>query len=230
MITATLRGRKRSLLAVLLCLSLATTGCVTTDAESSFTPEQQQLREQKARWNQTVATGAVAGAATGTAIGAVAGKGSLEGILIGAVAGLVVGTVAGMVVADRNLEFEKRELSAEQRIAAARTATQNLETRAGTSEALARSNRARLDQLDSQYRANLITADKYRAETAVMRKDVELIRESAEDAKKARDKIVASSAQVPQLKAEEPKMGSAQRRMENSANQIEEKLNRIPST
>jgi len=221
----------RNVLVVVLC-ALLLGGCVTTSTpEVGLTPEQAALRQQKANWNRTVLTGTATGAAVGATVGAIAG-GNNRGAaaLVGGLLGAVVGTVAGAVVADRNLKFENRELNAEQRIAAARESTQNLEARAATSEAIAAKNRARLDELDRQYRSNQITAAQYRTEAASMRKDVDLIKESADDARSARAKLVTSSQQVAGLMAEEPKMSAAQRRLEQSADQIEEKLNRIPTT
>jgi hypothetical protein len=222
----------RGFLVGLLGVALATSGCVTTDTgpETGLTSEQQLLRDQKARWNQTVLIGAVAGTAAGAATGAAVSGGSAQGTAIGAAIGLAAGTLGGVFVANRNLEFENRQLSAQQRVAAARTATQNLESRAATSEMLARNDRARLDQLDAQYRSKQITAAEYRTQAAPIRKDVALMKESAQDANTAREKIGTSSAEVPQLAPEAPKMGAAQRRLESSADQIEEKLNRIPST
>lgn len=222
-------GRKA--LVAVLCASLLG-GCVTTSTpEVGLTPEQAALRQQKENWNRTVATGALAGAAVGAGVGlAVGGQNRGAAALVGGLLGAAVGTLAGVAVANRNLKFENRELSAEQRIAAARESSQNLEARAATSEALAAKNRARLDELDRQYRSNQITAAQYRAEASGIRKDVDLIKESANDAQSARTKIVTSSQQVPGLMAEEPKMSSAQRRLEQSADQIEEKLNRIPTT
>jgi hypothetical protein len=221
----------RRFIVALLCVAMTTAGCASNQPEAGLTPEQNALRAQKANWNKTVLTGALAGAALGAGIGLAAGganRGAVAGVA--ALAGLLIGAAAGALVAERNLKFERRELDAEQRIAAAQESTQNLQARAATAEALAAKDRARLDELDQQYRTNQITAAKYRAEAASIKKDAELIKESSEDAKSARTKIVTSSQQVPALMAEEPKMGEAQRRLDQSADQIEEKLNRIPST
>jgi hypothetical protein len=236
MIGLSSRRYGRAILVAVLCASLATGGCVTTgDGDANLTPEQQQLRAQKQRWNETMISGAAVGAAVGAAGGLAVGlaSGSKNAGLIALTAGLVgaaIGAGVGALVADRNLEFEKREMNANERLAAAQRATQNLESRAATSEALARTDRAKLDQLDAQYRANTITAAQYRTESASIKNDLALIKESAEDAKKAREKINTVGTQAPVVLAEEPKMGAAQRRLEESANQIEEKLNRIPST
>ena len=213
---------------------MALAGCAS---EQGLTAEQKLLREQKARWNQTVAVGALVGAAAGAGIGAAAAAASggnsrdagIAALVFGAV-GLVAGLVEGMKTADRNLKFENQELSALQRVAAAEETTKILNDRAAAAESTTASNRARLDDLDRQFRANEITAIKYRAEAETMRKDLELMQEYAGDARKARTAIVTSGEQVSQLLVEEPKMSAAQRRLEQSAESLQEKLNRVPTT
>lgn len=226
-----IRSGTRRLLSIVVCASLALAGCVTGDVDpQSLTVEQRQLRAQRERWNQTALTGAVAGAALGAGIGALASQGSGQAALIGGLVGLVAGLAAGAMVADRNLKFENRELSAEKRIEAAKDISNQLEQQAAVSEALVRSNEARLDSLDAQYQAKQITAAKYRAEAQVVGQDLKLIKETAEDAKKARERLVTSSGEVPQLQAEEPKLQQTQLRLEDSARQLEAKLSRVPST
>lgn len=228
---ATCSGARR-LLSFFVCISLALGGCVTSGASSSqaLTPQQQQLRAQKERWNQTALTGAVAGAAVGAGIGALASQGSGSAALIGGLIGLVAGLAAGAAVADRNMKFENRELSAEQRIAAAKEATQQLEQQATLSETVARMNEELLDSLDAQYHAKQITAAKYRAEAQISAEDLKLIKASSEDTKKTRERIASSSQEVPQLQAEDPKLQQLQLRFDESARQIETKLSRLPTT
>jgi hypothetical protein len=233
MIGLSSRPYGRAVLVTVLCVSLAIAGCATTGVpEANLTSEQQQLRAQKERWNETMISGAAVGAGVGAAGGVVLiNSGVKEAVVVGVAAvlvGAIVGGAIGALVADRNLEFEKRKMSAEARLAAAQKATQNLEARAAISEALVQSDRAKLDHLDAQFRDNQITAAQYRTEAVSIKSDLALIKDSAEDAKKARDKINTFVAHVPQMRAEEPKMGAAQRRLEESANQIEEKFNRIP--
>lgn len=236
MIDLSLRRYGRAILVAVLCASLATGGCSSMgEGDANLTPEQQQLRAQKQRWNETmisgIAVGAALGAAGGLAVAASTRDGNVALIgLIGAGVGALIGAAVGALVADRNLEFEQSEMSANERLAAAQRSTQNLEARAASSEAIVRSDLTKLDQLDAQFRANGITARQYRTAAASIRKDLDLIKESAEDAKKAREKINTVGQQHSQLLVEEPKMGAAQLRLENSANEIAEKLNRIPTT
>jgi hypothetical protein len=232
MTVLSIRSGARRLLSLVVCASLALGGCVTTGADASqdMSLEQRQLRAQRERWNQTALTGAVAGAALGATIGAIASQGSGTAALVGGLIGLMAGMAAGAAVADRNMKFENRELSAEKRIEAAQDISNQLEQQAAVSEALVRSNEARLDALDAQYQAKQITAAKYRADAQVISQDLKLIKETADDAKKARERLATSSNEVPQLQAEEPKLQQTQMRLEESARQLEAKLNRIPST
>lgn len=216
-------------MAVVVCIAMAVAGCEMPEAQPDLTPQQVQLRQQRERWNQTVLTGAVAGAALGAGIGALAGHGSTTGVLIGLFAGLAAGAAAGKAVADRNMKFENRELSAQQRIDAAKQTTAELQQAAALSENIVRSNEEKLAALDAQYKAEKITAAKYRAEAQNMTEDAKQIRAFAEDAKKAREKIDTSSAQVPALAEEGPKMEDCQRRLQDCADQLEAKLAQLPA-
>lgn len=224
-----LMGRK--VVWAIACVAMVGACAGASPNEPGLSPEQQQLRVQKQNYTSTVVTGALVGAAAGAGIGAAVGgqnRGAAAGI--GALAGLAAGLIAGALVAERNLKFERRELSASARISSAQQTSSLLQMQATAAEALVTKDQQRLDQLDAQYRANEITAVRYKAEAATIKKDAELIRESANDAKSAREKLVTSSAQVPALMNEEPKMGDAQRKLELSADQLEEKLKRIPTT
>jgi gas vesicle protein len=188
------------------------------------------MRQQSQRWNQTAATGALAGAAMGAAGAAAFGRGNTgQNALIGAGIGALVGLAAGMAVAERNLGFENREASASQRIQSAQQVASNLNNTAAASEQVAKQNQQRLAQLDRQYRAGQITAAQYRNETASMRQDAELMRKTAGEARDARQRLVASARQVPQLMTEEAKIDQAQRRLEAAADDLESALRRVPT-
>jgi methyl-accepting chemotaxis protein len=134
-----------------------------------------------------------------------------------------------MAVAERNLGFEKREASASQRIEAAQQIASNLNNTASASEQVARQNQQKLAQLDRQYRAGQITAAQYRNETATMRQDAELMRKTAGEARDARQRLVASAREVPQLMNEEAKIDQAQRRLDAAASDLESALRRVPT-
>jgi len=219
--------------AALLSLSLLLPACQNPNVGAGgqpLTAEQQAMRQQSQRWNQTAATGALAGAATGAAAAAAFGRGNTgQNALIGAGIGALVGLAAGMAVAERNLGFEKREASASQRIEAAQQVASNLNNTAAASEQVARQNQQRLARLDQQYRAGQISAAQYRSQTETMRQDAELMRKTAGEARDARQRLVASAREVPQLMNEEAKIDQAQRRLEAAADDLESALRRVPT-
>ena len=233
MLQFSVAGVCRKVFSLFVCVTFLA-GCASHSSEElDLTPVQRQLRAERERYNSTMITGALAGAALGAGIGAAAGSGSKNtaaGAGIGLLAGLVVGLVAGAMVAERNLQFERQDISAAQRIQAAQQTAQQLQQRAATAEMVARENREKLDQLDTKFRAQQISANKYRAEAATIRKDVELIKESAAEAKNAREKLVTSSSQVPALIQEEPKLRDAQHRLERAEKELNETVKRIPTT
>ncbi len=226
------RARGWRMTAVLVSALLLVSACAQQGpygaSGAPLSPQQQALRDQSARWNRTVATGALAGAATGAAIGALASRNRGTGALIGAGAGLLAGALAGVMVAERNLAFENREANATQRIAAAQQIAVNLDKAAAAAEQVTADNRRRLAALDRQYRAGQITAAQYQAETAAMREDVEVMRKTAGEARDARQRLVASAREVPQLMNEEARIDGAQRRLEVSASELDTALRRVP--
>lgn len=227
--TPAIRAAAMALALALLLPACQTTGATGMANTAALTPQQQALREQSERWNRTAATGALAGAALGAGTGAlIGGRNRGTNALIGAGIGLVGGLLAGAVVADRNLAFENRELTAGQRIEAAQQISANLNNAADASERVTQENRQTLARLDRQYRAGQITSAQYRGETEAMRQDVDLMRKTAGEAQDARQRLVASGSEVPQLMREESKIDSAQRRLEVSASDLEAALRRVP--
>src|SRR3954447_24391464 len=111
----TARKPTTGMMAAAMSLALLLPGCQNAGAPAAtnavaLTPLQQTMRDQSSRWNQTVATGAVAGAALGAGIGALAGgKNRGTAALLGGLAGAAAGGLAGTVVANNNLAFENRE-------------------------------------------------------------------------------------------------------------------------
>jgi hypothetical protein len=221
--------------AMALSLMLVLTACQTPGSAAGaagLSPQQQALREQSNRWNMTVGTGALVGAGGGAAIGAAAAgrNNRAAGAVVGGLVGLIGGAVAGTAIANRNLGFENRELSAAQRTESAQQVAQNLNNAASTAEQVTQDNRRRLAQLDQQFRGGQITAAQYRDESASMRQDVDLMKRTSGEAKDARQRLVASASNQPQLMAQEGRIDSAQRRLEVSANDLEDALRRVPTT
>ena len=215
-------------LALLLpaCQNAGTPGSATA---TSLTPQQQAMREQSTRWHQTVATGALAGATLGAGIGALSGGNRGTNALFGGLAGALAGGLLGTTVANRNLGFENREVNASQRIASAQQIADNLNNTAATSERVTADNRRKLAQLDRQYRSGQITSAQYREQTETMRQDAELMRKTAGEAKDARERLVASGREIPQLMNQESKIDAAQRRLEVSAGDLETALRQVPT-
>ena len=223
------RGRARAICLALTLVMLLPACEGMMGASVPLTPQQQALRDRDKRWYQTVATGALVGAAAGAALGAAsAGDDYGMGILIGAGLGLVTGALTGLFVADRNLGFEKREASAQDRIVSAQQIATSLEDAAVTSETVAAQNKERLVLLARQYDAKQITIAQYRAETKPMRDDVELMRKASGEAGEALQKLAAASAEVPQLMTEDPRIRAAQQRMDRSANELDAALKSVP--
>ena len=191
-----------------LSLGLLLPGCQNAGAPGvsnavALTPLQQTMRDQSSRWNQTVATGAVAGAALGAGIGALAGgKNRGTAALLGGLAGAAAGGLAGTVVANNNLAFENRELSATQRIDAAKQTNQELSAAAATAEKLAQDNRVKLVDLNRQLSGGQITTAQYNAQIEPMRKDLELMRKWQANGEDTQQRLEASSKDVPQLRAQ----------------------------
>lgn len=220
--------------AAAMALALALPGCADMGLNGTgapLTPQQQALRQQQQNWNQTVATGAILTSALGAGLGALAGGSGNRGrgAVIGGLAGLLTGLVAGSVVANSNQRQAQSAQTAEERLASAQQAAQQLEQTANAAEQTATDNRARLAQLDRQYRAGQVTAAQYRAEAATMREDVQVMRKAVTDADKARLQMTQAVNSTPGLAAQERKLGEAQSRLSFSATELEDALQRVPA-
>jgi hypothetical protein len=229
------RGKTpKRMAAMALSLLLLLPACQTPGGVggAALSPQQQALRDQSDRWNMTVGTGALVGAGAGAGIGAAAAgrNNRAAGAVIGGLVGLIGGAVAGTAIANRNLAFENRELSASQRIESAEQIAQNLNNAASTAEQVTQENRRKLAQLDQQFRGGQITAAQYRDASASMRQDAELMKRTSGEAREARERLVASARTQPQLMSQEAKIDSAQRRLEVSASDLEDALRRVPTT
>lgn len=222
-------------LGALLGVALLVQGCATTGGPmantANLTPAQRQLRDQDQRWWQTTTTGAVSGAALGAVAGAVLGGRNNRGeaALLGALIGGIAGTMAGATMANRTLEFENREASANERIASAQQAAASFEQAAMTAKQVTDENARRLEALDRQYRARQITAEQYRRAAAPIQQDKELMERAAGDARGMRERMVAQRDALPAITAAEARIGPAQRSLESSAAQLDDLLRRVPA-
>jgi hypothetical protein len=224
------RGRLAGARALAFCVAVALliAGCATPAHDPQLTPAQNELRMANARWNNTVATGALTGAGAGVA-GCLAARMSIEQALICAAIGAAVGAVAGAAVADRNYTFANRAASAQSRIESATATANALEAQSSAAQQVVAQHRRQFTELDRQFRARQITAAEYRDRAQPARQDLEQMREGARNGAEARQKINAVSGDLPQLRAQEARIGPAQRRLEGSAAELEDMLRRVPA-
>jgi mannitol-specific phosphotransferase system IIBC component len=148
-------------MAVVIGGALLLSACATTGATGPMTPAQQQLHDSNTRYATTAATGVVVGAVGGALIGYLAG--GTKGALIGAGAGAVAGGVAGFMVAQNNYQQSRTEQNFQAAIADAQQQSAAFRQDAVLSEAVASQARATAARLQSQLRANSISAAQYRA-------------------------------------------------------------------
>ncbi|TDP44988.1 YMGG-like glycine zipper-containing protein [Zavarzinia compransoris] len=186
---------------LVLVAALGLGGCVSNsysfgggDYYEPLTPAQAALREQTDRFNETVATGAVAGALLGALVGALAdSRNPGRGAAIGAAAGGVLGGASGYYIASENEQYASREQALEARIQAARNEAASYRQIAASSSKVAAENRRKLAQLEQQYRNGQISARDYKARTAAMHEDLRLMDEALSNAGEVRQKIYDDS-------------------------------------
>lgn len=213
-------------LAVIVMLQACSNGPNGMD-QATLTKEQAIIRQQSSNWQQTAATGLIAGGALGGSIGAAFGG---EYALIGAGIGALLGLVAGVVVADRNLAFENRELNAKKRMRAAQELLDNLNTMASASERVSKRNRLILAELEQNYQAGRLTAAQYSAKAELMRADGTIMRQAAGETAEVRQRLVQTGREFPDLLRGEGSISSIQERLEGAAASLEEALARIPAS
>jgi hypothetical protein len=124
--------------------------------------------------------------------------------------------------------FSSRNTSANLRLLAAGDVARNLFRAVEVSQRVSFQNKQRLAQLDEQYRAGQITVAQYRAETETMRQDAELMRKTAGEAREARERLVASARELPQLNGAKALVDFSQRRLDTAATDLESALRRVP--
>lgn len=181
-----------------LSAALALGGCATGGASydgTPLTPAQAALRAQTDRFNETVATGAVAGALLGALIGAISdSKNPGRGAAIGAAAGGVLGGASGYYIATENERYANQEQALQARIEAARNEADSYRKIASASARVAADNRQRIATLEQQYRNGQISARDYKARTASMEDDLRLMDEALANSRDVRSKMAQDSA------------------------------------
>lgn len=194
----------RPLGVMVLVTALGLGGCATGggggygyDYDQPLTPAQAALRQQTDRFNDTVATGAVAGALLGALVGALADSDNRgRGALIGAAAGGALGGASGYYIASQNEQYASREQALDARIQAASNEANSYRQIAASSARVAADNRQKIALLEQQYRAGQISAKDYRNRTASMQEDLRLMDEALSNAGEVRQKIAEDGSQI----------------------------------
>jgi uncharacterized membrane protein len=212
--------------ALAFAVSLALASCASThDDGQPLTPAQRELREQNARFNETIATGAVVGAITLGLLGALlAGpRDRGTGAAIGATAGAMMGAAAGHYLATRNERYASREQAAIARAQAAEREAAEFAKTARAAEQVAAENSARLRQLEAELRTGQATADKLAAQRRAAEQDLALMEGAIGNARKVEEAMRADGAS-----AQAAQVGESRRRIEESARQLREALDQGP--
>jgi hypothetical protein len=183
-------------LAVAACLAVS--GCAT-QGDENLTQSQRELRDKSGRFNETVATGAIAGAALGALLGALAGgKGNRGGgAAVGAAAGGLLGGGTGWYLATRNEDYANREQALNARISAARREANDYQHMADLSDRVRADNEAKIASLDGQLKAGQITGEQYRRETASIQEDVRRLQAALEHNEKVQVGLRQDAARAP---------------------------------
>ncbi|MCB9960315.1 MAG: glycine zipper 2TM domain-containing protein [Rhodospirillaceae bacterium] len=171
--------KPRAAMAAILAAMMVVSACGSTGGRASsenLTPAQRNLREEADRFNQTIGEGAIAGAIVGGILGAlVSDDNRLAGAAIGAAAGAVVGGGAGYFVAVQNEDYASQEDRLEAEIAAAQQDVARYREIVRTTQQVVDQHKARIAQLNAQYRSGQVSLTTVQSEQATMRQDLELI-------------------------------------------------------
>jgi Ni/Co efflux regulator RcnB len=145
--------------------------------------------------NQTVMTGAAAGAALGALIGLAAGGRDNRGggAALGALLGAAAGGLAGAAVQGQNQRFARTEQNLDRQIVAAENDAAEWRRAADASARIRSANERRLAQLEGRYRTGQISLAQYRREVGEIREDLGKLRESAGQARAASGEIADAS-------------------------------------
>src|SRR5882724_804071 len=134
---------------VIFAITLALAGCahIGGASDANLTPAERQLRDSTDRFNETVATGAVAGAILGALLGALVSSNNRG---------------AGAYVASRNESYASAEAGRDAQLAAAQKELANYRDIARYSDQVVAENQKKLATLDAQYKNGQMDAKQYR--------------------------------------------------------------------
>jgi uncharacterized protein YcfJ len=176
--------RSKKLVAI-IAFSLALAGCVTTQ-DAQLSPAEQRLKQSASRFNETVATGAVAGAVLGAFLGALAAgpNNRQQGAMFGAAAGTAIGAGSGYYIATRNEQYASREQTMNARLTAAQREVDSFRDLAQSSRQVAEENTRKLSALGQRFDARQISADEYRRQAAASRQMSDLMTKTIAEGEK----------------------------------------------
>ncbi|MCC7283288.1 MAG: hypothetical protein IT556_12955 [Acetobacteraceae bacterium] len=216
-------GRNRMLSGALALLMLG--ACASSANDPSLTPAQRALRQQTERFNETVATGAVAGALLGALAGALlAGNNRgnrLGGAAIGAAAGAALGGAGGYYIAGRNQRYASREQAAQSRLEAAQRESADLARTAALSDQVSRENAAKLAAARERYAAGQITRAQLDAQLRQAKADLALIQQGVEHSIK-----VEGAMRTDGVGGEASRVATSREQMQESADRLQAALAR----
>lgn len=187
--------RLRSIVLV-ASVGIVLAGCAAGGYDPGLSPAQNQLRQSNARFNQTVGTGAGAGALLGAVAGlALGGRNRGQAALIGAAAGGALGAGAGYAVASNNLNRASSEAQFNDAIQEANAEANRFQSAAQASQQVADEAMADSRRLNGQLRAGQITQAQYRTSLSKYQADNDAMTKQISEARNA-TAAMRRSAQV----------------------------------
>lgn len=209
--------------AVMASAGILLAGCAAGGGyDPSLSPAQNQLRQSNARFNQTVATGAGAGALLGGVAGlALGGRNRGQAALIGAAAGGALGAGAGYAVASNNLNRASSEAQFNDAIQEANAEANRFQSAAQASQQVADDATADARRLNGQLRAGQITQAQYRTGLSKYQADNDVLTRQISEARKAavamrQSAQVASGANSGQFSRSAAETEAASNQMEQT--------------
>lgn len=186
--------------------------------DANLSPAQRQLRAETSRFNETVATGAVAGCLAGAVLGGL--MGDYRGAAIGCAGGAVAGLATGYYVASQNQQYATAEAALNARIAAAQKEAQSYQAIAMTSQTLRAQNLAQIARLRDQVRSGKLTGPQFQEQTASINQDIDLLKKSLEECNKTEQQIVVDADNLRAQGASASQLLATKAQLENSRRQI----------
>ena len=213
--------------AVLVSAGILLAGCAGGGGyDPGLSPAQNQLRQSNARFNQTVGTGAGAGALLGAVAGlALGGRNRGEAALIGAAAGGALGAGAGYAVARNNLNRASSEAQFNDAIQQAGADAEAYRSSALLSRQVADEAAADVRRLNGQVRAGQISQAQYRASLSKYQADSDAMTKQITEAQKASATMRQNAAVASRANNAELSRSAAD--VEASRSQIEQSQARL---